>query len=114
MLRPRCNIVIEGDNKVIFEFCQSLEVKTSFDSFIDTAEVTLPNKINKDNIEIIDLIKRGDKITIDLGHQTNTDTNLNNVFKRSTRKRKPDYISGLGWYNPQLIGIFNFSFFCLV
>ena len=80
MLRPRCKILIEGDHSVYFDFCQSLEVKTSFDTLIDTAEVVLPNKINQDNIKIVDLIKRGDKITIELGYQTNFTTELNIVF----------------------------------
>ena len=71
MLRPRVNINITGEHKLFFDFCESCSVESSFDTFIDTATVALPNKLRKFNKEIVSYIKKGDVITIDLGYNEN-------------------------------------------
>jgi len=57
---------------VVFDFCESIEIKSSFEDFTDTARITLPRKVsmNGRNIFFGDnaLFKRHDKVKIELGY----------------------------------------------
>lgn len=89
MLRPQCYIKIIGeDNTLIFDFCKYVNILTSYNTLIDTAEVYLPNNIRFDNKYIIDLIKKGDKIEIELGYNGV----LNNVFNGYVNQIRPDVV----------------------
>jgi hypothetical protein len=77
MLRPICKIKItKKDGKsYIFDYCNSIEINSSFDTFTDTAKLTLPRKIKffgKDLFTTANAIfSRGDKIKIELGYLPN-------------------------------------------
>lgn len=77
MLRPICHITITGNsNTYMFDFCESLSVEKSYNSFINTAELSLPNNLRYKNELIINQIERGNKISIEIGYYPN----LQNVF----------------------------------
>lgn len=64
----------------IFEFCESVEINSSFENFTDNAKITFPRKLsmNGKNIFVGEnaLFKRHDKVKIELGY----DPKLRTVF----------------------------------
>lgn len=69
MLRPFANITI-GD--LFFDFLNSVEVSSSWDSLTDTGTIVLPGKLKKGGQTLIagqnNLFKRGDSVEISLGY----------------------------------------------
>ncbi len=68
MYRLDCKIYI---NDLIFNFCNSVNIKSSMDEITDEAKVVLPRKLKfegKDIAKNNGLIKRGDKIAIKLNY----------------------------------------------
>jgi hypothetical protein len=63
-----------------FDFCEGIEINTSFETFTDTASIRFPRKLtdNGKNIFVGDtaLFRRGDKVKIELGY----DPKLRTVF----------------------------------
>lgn len=78
MLVLKCNIQITGAKIIKFDYVSHVEVATSMKTITDTAKLTLPRNLKFHDRNLLDYIKRGDKITIDLGYE---DSGLQTVFK---------------------------------
>lgn len=74
MLRPICYITFTKDDgsKYEFDFCHSIEIKSSYENFTDTAKIVLPRKLSFDGKELFSgadaIFKRGDEVKIELGY----------------------------------------------
>lgn len=74
MLRPICYITIikEDGSTYEFDFCNKIEVKSSFDTYTDTAKVVLPRKLSFKGKNLFTgssaIFKRGDQINIQAGY----------------------------------------------
>ncbi|MDR0560097.1 MAG: hypothetical protein LBG92_07990, partial [Prevotellaceae bacterium] len=71
MLKMICNIKIKGkDNKIIrFDYCNSIEVRTSCKNLTDTATVKVPKKMFWREKPLTDFIGRGNEIEIEAGYE---------------------------------------------
>lgn len=78
MLVLKCNIQITGAKIIKFDYVSQVEVATSMKTITDTAKLTVPRNLKFHDSNLLDYIKRGDKITIDLGYE---DSDLQTVFK---------------------------------
>lgn len=74
MLRPICHITFTKENgdKYEFDFCHSIEIKTSYENLTDTAKIVLPRKLSFEGKELFTganaIFKRGDEVKIELGY----------------------------------------------
>jgi hypothetical protein len=77
MLRPICKITFtkEDGSTYVFDFVNSVEVKSSYEVFTDTAKIVLPRKLSFDGKELFTganaIFKRGDEVKIELGYFPN-------------------------------------------
>jgi len=74
-----------------FNYCTQIEVQSAWDTFTDTARITMPNRFRKkDGQEIVagidNVFKRGDAVTIKVGYFPV----LTQVFEGFISKIKPD------------------------
>jgi hypothetical protein len=80
MLRPICKITFTKDDGSFYEFdfVNSVEIKTSYEIFTDTAKITLPRKLSFQGKSLFTgsgaIFKRGDQIKIELGYYPNLTT----------------------------------------
>lgn len=74
MLRLQCDITI---GNLSFDYCEAVEVSSSWEQFTDTCKITMPTKFKDKNKNIISLdrlqaekavFKPGDKVTVKLGY----------------------------------------------
>lgn len=75
MLNPKCNITTynsDGKEVFIFPFCHSFEIKSSRNTYSDTATIVLPQKMSNKTQKISDLINVGDRITVEAGYKNMT------------------------------------------
>jgi hypothetical protein len=78
MLVLDCLIEIQGENnKISFTYVKSVDVSTSIRNLTDTAKVVLPRKMDMKKTKLNESIKRGDKITIQIGYKK---TGLQTIF----------------------------------
>jgi len=93
MLRLEQNITIYDQNtglpKLGFPFLTNVEIKTSRETFTDTAIVKLPQRTRRVNKKISDLINIGDLIRIDLGYFDELEP-PNTEFEGHITKINPD------------------------
>lgn len=74
MLRPICYITFTKDDgsKYEFDFCHSIETRSSYENFTDTAKIVLPRKLSFDGKELFSganaIFKRGDEVKIEMGY----------------------------------------------
>ena len=74
MLRPIVKITFtkEDGSFYEFDFVNSVEIKSSYENFTDTAKIVLPRKLNFQGKEIFSgasaIFKRGDQVKIELGY----------------------------------------------
>lgn len=89
MLRLQCEIIV-GDIK--FDFCESVEVESSWENFTDTCKITMPTKFKDKNNNIFSLdrlqaemalFKPGDKVTVKLGYVPEMWTVFEGYLKRA-------------------------------
>lgn len=78
MLVLKCNIQITGAKVIKFDYVSQVEVETSMKTITDTAKLTIPRNLKFHDNNLLEYIKRGDKIKIDLGYD---DSGLQTVFK---------------------------------
>jgi len=77
MLRPICKITFtkEDGSFYEFDFVNSVEIKTSYETFTDTAKIILPRKLNFKGKSLFTganaIFKRGDLVKIELGYFPN-------------------------------------------
>ncbi len=90
MFKLSCKIEILGSSKWVFEKVTEVRIVRSTETLTDTAEVTLPRKVEWQGYDDIPL-KRGDMITISLGY----DDNLSVAFR--------GYITTIGAKTPIVI-----------
>ena len=65
---PNTNDPAKG-TQFVFTYVKDLTIKTSWESFTDTAVIELPNNIfNRDNRTISSVISVGDRVEIQLGY----------------------------------------------
>lgn len=86
MRRLSCNILISS---FTFTFVTDLTIESTWETLTDSVKITLPRKLIWEGKDIIGgnnpLIKRGDKVKIDLGY----DDNLTNYFTGFVSKVNP-------------------------
>lgn len=80
MYRPICHITFTKENgdKYEFDFCNSIEVKSSYKNFTDTAKIVLPRKLSFEGKQLFTgasaIFKRGDEVKIEVGYFPNKET----------------------------------------
>ncbi len=90
-VRQSCNIDIAG--KYRLRGLHGVEIKKSIHQIIQTARLQLPLSVLKRNnellerIKLIDTIKTGDKITIDLGYNDNNKREFEGYISRINQKQ---------------------------
>jgi hypothetical protein len=80
MLRPVCKITFTKENGDVYEFdfCNSIEINSSYENFTDTAKIVLPRKLSFEGKDLFTgtnaIFKRGDEVKIELGYFPNLQT----------------------------------------
>lgn len=81
-LNSNITFTFANRSKVEIPFCTEVEIVTSVNNFTDTAKITLPRKLMANGVLLHELLKKGDKVTIQLGYGSK----LRTIFTGYIRK----------------------------
>lgn len=65
----KIEIICKDTQKILFDYCNQIEIKTSCKNLTDTAVVKVPRKMSWKGKPLTDFISRGDKISIAIGYE---------------------------------------------
>ncbi|MCL2291231.1 MAG: hypothetical protein FWC34_11125 [Bacteroidetes bacterium] len=90
MLVLDCLVEIQGkSNKIKFTYANSIKVTASIRNLTDTATVVLPRKMSMKGKKLNEFVKRGDKISIQVGYLDIDSQNIFNGYITSVSSETP-------------------------